>query len=234
VSKAARSALEALAYLLLGTAALALGVFGLLRGQVAAPVKLSFLRDISRTQHSFWYWGVEVFWFFVGGALLLAALAVVRELLRRRRRIAATAAAKTAAPAAAAPPKPAQQPLFDLKSTSPGGHYQIRVYPWEARMSLWIECPVLVDTTNGRQLFATRDSHWSLDSAQWQNESVVTMRLRKYPGDHSPGQFEATLDCLSLAANLDGVSVGSVDWLEAALEQAYRTGQKAFAASRKA
>lgn len=233
MSKTARSIVEALAYLLLGMAALAFGVLGLLSGQVAAPVKTSFVGDIQRTQHSFWYWGVEVFWLFVGGALVMACFAVVREQLRRRRSAAVTAAVRAAAPAVAAPPK-AAQPLCDLKSTSPGGRYLVRVYPWEARMSLWIECPELVDTLSGRQLFAPKDSHWSLDSAQWQNESVVTMRLRKYPGDHSPGQFEATLDCVSLAASLGGVAVGSVDRLEAALERAYREGQKAFAATRKA
>ncbi|MDR3414848.1 MAG: hypothetical protein P4L83_01565 [Nevskia sp.] len=232
MKKKAKSVLEALAYLVLGGGALAFGVAGLLRGQVEAPTRTTVVPDIARASHPLWYWLAEAFWIFVGGAFVAAFFVALRNLLRPRPKPRPRAAAPAVKAPAAQPPKPTAPP-WELKSTSPGGRYVIRVYPWEARMSLWIECPELYDTVGGRRLFVPKDGHWSLDSAQWQSESVVTMRLRKYPGDHSPSQFEVTLDCASLAASLDSVAVGSVAGLEPALERAYQAGQKAFAASRR-
>jgi len=221
---AARRVLATLAYVLPGLGAFVLGVLGLLHGHVAVP-------DLALATEAFWYWGAETFWFCVGGVLVFGASVQVRELFRSRRR---TKARTAAAAAASQPQAPKPPPSPDaVKSTSPGGRYVVRVYPWEARMSLWIESPELYDTAAGQALFVPKDSHWSLDSAVWKSESVVAMQLRKYPGDHLPCQFEVTFDCVSLHASLGGVAVGNVAKLEQALEQAYETGQKAFAASRK-
>jgi hypothetical protein len=71
-------------------------------------------------------------------------------------------------------------------STSPTGRYVVRTFPWEVRMSHWIETPELRDTQTNTSLIRFSDSRWSLESASWQSDSVVRMSFRKYPGDHQP------------------------------------------------
>jgi hypothetical protein len=110
----------------------------------------------------------------------------------------------------------------EAKSTSPSGRYVITVEPWEPRMSLWVETPELVDTRTGRTLIGFRNTNWSLDAAEWQSDTVVKMTLRKYPGDHEPPQFEATVDCEKGTATIGGVAVANLADLEAALEQMRR------------
>jgi hypothetical protein len=122
----------------------------------------------------------------------------------------------------------------DIKSSSPGGRYVVRTHPWEARMSLWIETPELFDTAAGQVLLGFKDTHWSVDSADWRSESVVAMHLRKYPGDHLPGSFEAVIDCERRTASLNGAEAGSLDHLEESLAQAYSTGHEAWTASQAA
>jgi hypothetical protein len=80
-------------------------------------------------------------------------------------------------------------------STSPTGRYLITLSAWEARMSLWIETPLLSDQSSGEQLLGFRDSHWSLDSAEWSSDSVVELKMRKYPGNHVPAQLDLKIDC---------------------------------------
>ena len=87
-------------------------------------------------------------------------------------------------------------------------------------MSLWIENPTLSDRSNGEQLLAFQDPHWSLNSAEWVNESVVVLRLRKYPGSHIPPQVSATIDCVAGTAEVDGKRVGSLALVERALDDA--------------
>lgn len=122
----------------------------------------------------------------------------------------------------------------DTKSSSPSGRYLVRTYPWEARMSLWIETPELVDTIAGQSLLSFKDSHWSVDSVDWRGDSIAVMHLRRYPGDHLPGSFEVVIDCARRSASLIGAGSVPLDQLEAVLAQAYAAGQKAHAASQAA
>ena len=62
-------------------------------------------------------------------------------------------------------------------------------------MSLCVEPPEVVDTTTGRRLLEFKDPNWSLESATWQSDSVVNLKLRKHPGNHVPHCFDAWVDC---------------------------------------
>jgi hypothetical protein len=44
---------------------------------------------------------------------------------------------------------------------------------------------------------------WSLDHSDWQSESVVKLRLRKFPGNHEPAQVGVSVDCRHGTAQLD-------------------------------
>ena len=72
---------------------------------------------------------------------------------------------------------------------SPDGRFLISISAWEARMSLWIESPTLSERDSGEQLLAFTDQNWSLDSADWLDEAVVVLNLRKYPGNHRPPSY---------------------------------------------
>lgn len=106
---------------------------------------------------------------------------------------------------------------------SPSGRYTIHIDAWEARMSHWIETPELIDTQSNTRLLAFSDSNWSLNKAVWQNDSVVRLSLRKYPGNHTPAAFEVTVDCQNHTATLREQTV-ALDKLEEALE-AWKAGR---------
>jgi hypothetical protein len=89
-----------------------------------------------------------------------------------------------------------QQPAFP----SPDGRFAVVTAQWEIRMSLWIETPSIVATATNEQLFAFRDANWSLNAATWTAADRVTLRLRKYPGSHVPGEIAADIDCTSRVA----------------------------------
>lgn len=112
------------------------------------------------------------------------------------------------------------------KSTSPGGRYVIGVDMREARMSLWVESPELVDTLAGETLLRFNDSNWSLDSARWQSDSLVALQLRKYPGDHTPGSFEVLVDCALHTAAVGGTAVGDLSGVERELDRLYHAGKR--------
>lgn len=105
-------------------------------------------------------------------------------------------------------------------SESPSGRFRIAISAWEARMSLWIETPTVLDKTTGETLLAFKDSNWSLDAARWVSHSVVELTLRKYPGNHLPVNVVATLDCASRTARVGQVELGSLAEVEPALERA--------------
>jgi hypothetical protein len=77
----------------------------------------------------------------------------------------------------------------ETRFTSPSGRFLIYVNAWEARLSLWIETPEIYDTIANETLLRLRNSNWSLDQAAWQTENIVTMTVRKYPGDHTPSSW---------------------------------------------
>lgn len=85
-------------------------------------------------------------------------------------------------------------------------------------MSLWIDWPTLVDVEKGEVVFGFKDSHWSLDKAEWVGNAVVRMQLRKYPGAHKPPFFEVTLDCDARTARVQGCVPIEMSKLEATLD----------------
>ena len=106
----------------------------------------------------------------------------------------------------------------DIHSKSPDGRFVIRVNAWEARMSLWVETPNLYDTVANESLLTFRDSNWSLDHASWETGNIVTMSLRKYPGDHTPPSVAVTINCVARTASVAGKSLKSLNEIEPALE----------------
>ena len=93
-------------------------------------------------------------------------------------------------------------------------------------MSLWIESFSLVEAATGSAVFSPHDSSWSLDAAAWTSDTVVTMRLRKYPGDHTPSSFEVRLDCDARAVKVEGGAAVPLGELEDALEATYRRARR--------
>lgn len=91
-------------------------------------------------------------------------------------------------------------------------------------MSLWVEPPVLVDTQSGRTLIRFSDPNWSLDSAAWESESVVRMKMRKFPGNHIPPQFDVVVDCASHSIRVESQAPREIAKIELALEEAHARG----------
>lgn len=168
--------------------ALWVAVAGLVHGRVDVPVRVG--ATVERAAHPFWFWLCEAGWLLGAVFFGAGAGAIVRDRPRRRLQ---------ASPPKTAPVQPAA-PQYEVRSTSPDGRYEVRVYPWEVRMSLWVDVPAIHDTVADRTVFAPEDSHWSLGKAEWRSASVVNLQLRHYPGDHDPAWFELTLDCASLDA----------------------------------
>jgi hypothetical protein len=104
-------------------------------------------------------------------------------------------------------------------SESPTGRFRIAISPWEARMSLWIETPSLLDKTTGETLLSFKDGNWSLDAARWLSDSVVELTLRKYPGNHLPVQVVAMVDCAKREAKIGEMELRSLAEVEATLER---------------
>ncbi|HEY4375114.1 MAG TPA: hypothetical protein VGN52_24545 [Burkholderiales bacterium] len=112
------------------------------------------------------------------------------------------------------------------KSTSPDGRYAIHVEIFEMRMSHWVESPILSDAQSGEVLLRFANSLWSLNTTQWQDDAVVRLSLRKYPGDHTPSSFEAVIDCAARKATVQGAAVEGLTQVEAALERLYEAGRR--------
>lgn len=107
-----------------------------------------------------------------------------------------------------------------LRSTSPRGEYIVTVSSWEVRMSLWIDTPTLTNRTTGENLLSFNDPNWSLNEARWIDDSTVVLRLRKYPGNHSPGAIDVTINCAARTAVVGLVAVRKLDEVERQLEKA--------------
>jgi hypothetical protein len=107
----------------------------------------------------------------------------------------------------------------ELRSVSPNGRYEVRTRPWEARMSLWVETPFIIDTSVQHALLRFTNSSWSLVSSQWQSESMVLLHMSKFPG-HFPATFKVTVDCEKHSAVVHGLCVDSLSAVEQTLEQA--------------
>ena len=108
---------------------------------------------------------------------------------------------------------------------SPDGRFRVVVEPWEARMSLWVECPIIESARNGEVLFRFPNHLWSLDQAEWLNDARVLLGLRKYPGNHLPPTLWVEVDCAAghatvgnrqvKLAELAALAVASLTWQRA-------------------
>ena len=107
------------------------------------------------------------------------------------------------------------------KYPSPSGKYVFHVVAWEVRMSLWVESFTLAEAASGTPVLRLSDSNWSLDTAEWLDDSRVTMQLRKYPGDHTPSSFQVLVDCETKMAELADEPAIPLPTLEQALKELY-------------
>lgn len=66
----------------------------------------------------------------------------------------------------------------------------------------WLSSPA-VRRRDGEVLFDLRDSQWSVDAGEWHGDAVV-MTMRKYPGNHRPGDITVTVDCAAREGEVNG------------------------------
>ncbi|HUQ10122.1 MAG TPA: hypothetical protein VM146_07375 [Steroidobacteraceae bacterium] len=102
---------------------------------------------------------------------------------------------------------------------SPTGRFEVTFYDREVFNTHWVQTPTLVDKQTGEPLFAFKDTHWSVDERSWLDDAKVRFHLRKYPGNHDPGEIMVTLDCATRMASFNGVVCG-FDELEQRLDAA--------------
>lgn len=107
------------------------------------------------------------------------------------------------------------------KYLSPTGKYLFQIVAFEMRMSHWVASFTLVEAASGALLLRLSDSNWSLDTAQWLDESRVTLQLRKYPGDHTPPSLTVLVDCQAKMAEVMGQPAIALPNLEQELEELY-------------
>ena len=103
--------------------------------------------------------------------------------------------------------------------TSPAGRYEITLSEREAFNSHWVHTPTLVDKHTGETLLALGSS-WSLDESAWQSDSIVALTVRKYPGNHSPPDVVAMIDCDGRTAQVGEGAPVSLAELERRLDAA--------------
>jgi hypothetical protein len=84
-------------------------------------------------------------------------------------------------------------------------------------MSLWVDVPEVVECHSGTVALAFSIKLWDLLHAEWRSESVVALRLRKFPGDHLPPFVETAIDLATRTAII-GSAHYDLDRLEPALD----------------
>ena len=103
---------------------------------------------------------------------------------------------------------------------SPDGRYEITLYVREVFNTHWLETPTLRDKRSGETLLAFADTHWSADQGEWLSDATVRLAMRKYPGNHQPGDLSVSIDCAARTGRVGaGEAVGLSD-LEATMEKA--------------
>lgn len=126
--------------------------------------------------------------------------------------------------------EPVPRPVFHdpkdghMELPSPDGRFLLLTGPWEVRMSLWIETPVLRDLAGDRSLWRPEDSRWSLNGADWLDATRVELRLRKYPGNHEPSELRAWIDAQAGWGQVEGSGQVPLERFEAALDAALGWG----------
>lgn len=106
----------------------------------------------------------------------------------------------------------------DVQSTSPDGRYCVQVTPWEARHSLWVYSPRIIDTREGLCIFQFSDACWSADQSTWLTPTTVALNLRKFPGDRMGQGVRVVVDCDGRVARWESGKAVELSDLESALE----------------
>jgi len=102
---------------------------------------------------------------------------------------------------------------------SPTGRYEVTFYDREVFNTHWVQTPTIVDRQSGDTLFTFKDTHWSVDERCWLDDHVASFHLRKYPGNHEPGELVVAFDCASRTASF-GAQACAFDELEPRLDAA--------------
>lgn len=110
---------------------------------------------------------------------------------------------------------PSETAIF---STSPSGRYEISRDSHEVFNTCWVETPTVTDRRSGEAVLTFSNTHWSLDDAKWQDESVVVCEMRKYPGNHEPRGLIVTLDCDARQARIGDAAAVPFQTLEARMD----------------
>lgn len=105
------------------------------------------------------------------------------------------------------------------KLLSPSARYEIRLSEREAFNSHWVHTPSLLDRETGDTL-TVLSSNWSLDESEWPSASVVRLTVRKYPGNHTPADVVAVIDCEARTAKVGEREPVPLQALEACLDNA--------------
>lgn len=99
---------------------------------------------------------------------------------------------------------------------SPDGSFRITIEMYEAFNSHWVLIPTIEEAATSEVLLKL-DRGWSMDESKWVGNSVVELRVRKYPGNHSPADLVATVDCAARTARVGQGEVLPLGGLETAL-----------------
>jgi hypothetical protein len=102
---------------------------------------------------------------------------------------------------------------------SPDGKFRITIEMYEAFNSHWVLLPTIEDVATTEVLLKL-DRGWSMDDSKWVGDDVVELTLRKYPGNHSPAEVVATIDCARRMARVNAGEMLPLDALEANLDAA--------------
>ena len=110
---------------------------------------------------------------------------------------------------------------METMSVSPERNFEVRTEVWEARNSLWVYSPSIWDAKRDHCIFSFKDENWSADASIWEDDITVSLRLRKFPGNHRPGDLRVEINCLALKAKvIDPVMDLILEDLETALNKA--------------
>lgn len=116
-------------------------------------------------------------------------------------------------------PKRPEEP--EVWSLSPTGAYAVHVHPWVAPGENVVNTPEIADTNFQYPILHFSDDLWSLRSVEWRSPAVVSLKIRKYPGDHFPSEVEVVVNCAEKVAQVNGESPQPLSKVAASLEKFY-------------
>lgn len=84
---------------------------------------------------------------------------------------------------------------------SPDGRFEVTFFDREVFNTHWVQTPTLVDRQTGETLL-TFDTRWTVDELEWTGASLISCRMRKYPGNHRPVELAVTIDAAARTASM--------------------------------